>query len=587
MSEIIDARVLEIKSAISSLVDSLSQLSDQVGQNALTASTAEIRERLHDPFMFVIVGEVKAGKSSFINALLDTGEEICKVGPAPLTDSIQEIIYGEHTSEEVVNPHFKIIRKPIDILKDIAIVDTPGTNTIIEHHQEITERFIPISDLIVFVFEAKNPYRQSSWDFFDYIHEDWRKKVLFILQQKDLLGGEDLQTNMEGVRKHAAQKGMEAPRVFAVSAKQELEGEKDISGFEPLRKWIIDQVTGGKSVLLKLESHLGTVANISSKITDAIAIRKRQYLSDLAFRKEIAEALSEQKGHALRQVDILTDNLISSYDKISKEKVGALSSGLAFPKVFKRTVSSMFDKNASIKQWLSDFLKDIEVDFQERLKAKLNESVVDLAESVQQMATIIDLKIRDNKTILKEKDDIFSDIAQRRGQVLRELQSEFSQFLKGTENFKDPDLFPQSDTMSPNLAAGSGIAIVGVLLATVTSGMVFDITGGILTALGMLFAGVSLGLQRRKLVRRFRSVLESGRSKLDDDVRQKLRDYVVLVGKRIEENFTSFDNLLAEEEVAISGLESSIEDVDRRAASLAEDLISLKRDVEFAQKRQD
>ncbi|MBK7009342.1 MAG: dynamin family protein [Saprospiraceae bacterium] len=34
---------------------------------------------------------------------------------------------------------------------------TPGTNTIVAHHQEITEKFIPYSDLIVFVFEAKNP----------------------------------------------------------------------------------------------------------------------------------------------------------------------------------------------------------------------------------------------------------------------------------------------------------------------------------------------------------------------------------------------------------------------------------------------
>ncbi|MEZ4986392.1 MAG: dynamin family protein [Saprospiraceae bacterium] len=69
------------------------------------------------------------------------------------------------------------------ILRDIAIVDTPGT-TIVEHHQEITERFVPASDLIVFVFEAKNPYRQSARTFFDFIQDEWRKKVIFVLQQK-------------------------------------------------------------------------------------------------------------------------------------------------------------------------------------------------------------------------------------------------------------------------------------------------------------------------------------------------------------------------------------------------------------------
>ena len=146
--------------------------------------------------MFVIVGEVKAGKSSFINALLNTGEEICKVAPAPMTDTIQQIVYGETASEVSVNPFLRKITQPADILKEIAIVDTPGTNTIIEHHQEITERFIPSADLIVFVFEAKNPYRQSAWDFFDFINEEWRRKIIFVLQQKDLMNEADMAINV-------------------------------------------------------------------------------------------------------------------------------------------------------------------------------------------------------------------------------------------------------------------------------------------------------------------------------------------------------------------------------------------------------
>src|SRR5690625_6194695 len=80
---------------------------------------------------------------------------------------IQQIKYGKNHDEITINPFLKQIYFPDPILKEISIVDTPGTNTIIEHHQEITERFIPVADLVVFVFEAKNPYRQSAWDFLD------------------------------------------------------------------------------------------------------------------------------------------------------------------------------------------------------------------------------------------------------------------------------------------------------------------------------------------------------------------------------------------------------------------------------------
>ena len=138
----------------------------------MASTVSDLRNRINEPFMFVIVGEVKAGKSSFVNALLDTGKEICKVAPQPMTDTIQQIIYGENEDIISVNEHFKKIYQPVDILKEVAIVDTPGTNAIVDHHQEITENFVPSSDLIVFVFEAKNPYRQSAWQFFDFIHDD-------------------------------------------------------------------------------------------------------------------------------------------------------------------------------------------------------------------------------------------------------------------------------------------------------------------------------------------------------------------------------------------------------------------------------
>ena len=55
------------------LVNAVQELvltSDVIGHNELSKTISDIAQRIEDPFMFVIVGEVKAGKSSFINALL-------------------------------------------------------------------------------------------------------------------------------------------------------------------------------------------------------------------------------------------------------------------------------------------------------------------------------------------------------------------------------------------------------------------------------------------------------------------------------------------------------------------------------------
>ena len=244
--EIVDEAVRGFKARLSEAIKNLHELIQRTNSPELAENTSDLRERIQEPFMFVIVGEVKSGKSSFINALLNTGEEICKVAPDPCTDTIQQVLYGEE-NVLVINEYLKKIYHPVDILREIAIVDTPGTNTIIKHHQEITERFIPVSDLIVFVFEAKNPYRQSAWEFFDFISAEWRKKVIFVLQQSDLMEPNDLKVNLEGVARQAEKKGVMNPMVFAVSAKLALSGDSEASGIDAVIDYINTKITGGRA----------------------------------------------------------------------------------------------------------------------------------------------------------------------------------------------------------------------------------------------------------------------------------------------------------------------------------------------------
>ena len=81
-------------------IQQLFQLTKSIQNDDLTTTVKDILDRLSTPFTFVIVGEVKAGKSSFVNALLDAKKEICKVAPSPMTDTIQLITYGEEEKIE-------------------------------------------------------------------------------------------------------------------------------------------------------------------------------------------------------------------------------------------------------------------------------------------------------------------------------------------------------------------------------------------------------------------------------------------------------------------------------------------------------
>lgn len=45
--------------------------------------------------------------------------------------------------------------------EQINIVDTPGTNVILQRQQRLTEEFVPRADLLVFVLSADRPLTES------------------------------------------------------------------------------------------------------------------------------------------------------------------------------------------------------------------------------------------------------------------------------------------------------------------------------------------------------------------------------------------------------------------------------------------
>src|SRR5918997_1882312 len=96
---------------------------------------------LEELFLLVVVGEFNSGKSAFINAL--HGADVSAEGVTPTTDRITVLRHAD----EPVNRSGRdgVLPKgyPNDFLREISIVDTPGTNSIIRHHEELSRGFVP------------------------------------------------------------------------------------------------------------------------------------------------------------------------------------------------------------------------------------------------------------------------------------------------------------------------------------------------------------------------------------------------------------------------------------------------------------
>ena len=207
---------------------------------------------------------------------------------------------------------------------------------------------------------------------------------------------------------------------------------------------------------------------------------------------------------------------------------------------------------------MSSFTHRLQGEFGTGMQEKINDRVLDLAESIQQMAHTIDLQIRNSKTILANDHEIFSEIAQRRQNVLRDLREAFDQFINRTENFTTRGLVNTDSRVGTNVAAGSGVAVVGIILAAVTQGMVFDITGGVLTALGFLVAGVTLGFQRGKVLRQYRSEMDKGRKRLQEELSAELYSYIDSLREKMNDQFRKLDDLIRTETEELGQLQQDL-----------------------------
>ncbi|EFA81448.1 hypothetical protein PPL_05436 [Heterostelium album PN500] len=143
-------------------------------------------EQLKDGlFLLVVVGEFNSGKSSFLNALL--GNTYLKEGITPTTSKINILRYGDKLEHQPGrNDEQEIVKLPVNWLRDISLVDTPGTNAVVKGHQQITEHFIPRSDMVLFVTSVDRAFSESERVFLSNIRA-WRKKIVVILSKADLI----------------------------------------------------------------------------------------------------------------------------------------------------------------------------------------------------------------------------------------------------------------------------------------------------------------------------------------------------------------------------------------------------------------
>ncbi len=296
-------------------------------------------EQLTELFLLVIVGEFNAGKSAFINALI--GADVMPEGVTPTTAVINLLQYGE-TAEETMLPDGIIARSyPAAFLEEITVVDTPGTNAIIREHETLTQRFVPRSDLVLFVTSADRPFTESEREFMAEIRE-WGKKIVIILNKVDLLRDETARSEVVTFVRENIQRLLGfTPEIFPVSAllaqQAKTLGDRnpeerarlwERSQFEALERYIVESLDEEGRIRLKLLNPLGIAEHLADRYLQTTSERLTVLREDVATIENIdrqliayQEDMRRQFAYHLTRIENIVAKLITRGDAFFDDTV--------------------------------------------------------------------------------------------------------------------------------------------------------------------------------------------------------------------------------------------------------------------------
>ncbi len=314
----------------------------ELGADAESQAIVEnLTASLKEPFVFVVVGEVNVGKSTFLNALF--GQDFSRTGVMPTTD---KILFFKHGPQHLVAPitaTLDEVQVPAEFLRDFHIVDTPGTNSIENEHQEITERFVPISDLVIFVFSAMNPWGASAWQFLDKVHKHWMRNVVFVIQQCDLRSPEEMSVIIDYMSQLVRQRyGRDFP-IFPVSAKKaylarssgiDRETLMKQSGFHELEGYISRLVAQNAARLNKLVHSIRIARQLLNNINERIGSHARGAQRAASLVQELQTERELQVDRTLKKVLPALDATERDYQESCLRVAGLAEDALATKQAF-------------------------------------------------------------------------------------------------------------------------------------------------------------------------------------------------------------------------------------------------------------
>ena len=555
--------------------DTLGQLRDLLGDTAASkedrTALAESIRQLDDLFLLVVAGEFNSGKSAFVNAFL--GQELQPEGVTPTTSQIYLLKYGEVTNLVPGDKGIWVQTAPIEMLKKISIVDTPGTNAILREHEALTAEFIPRSDLVLFITSADRPFSESERTFLTQIR-DWGKKIVLLVNKVDILtrDGEQNQV-LEFVRDSAKNLVGEISAVFPISAKQAQQakaGQPQLwgkSGFEPLEQFIHDTLDDDGRFRLKLLNPLGVGLKLvrkqlSHSETDLTSLQDDRQLLDDIERQMLYYDEDMQRNFKARLSEI--DNILYAMEKRGDEFFDEM---IRFSRVTDLMRSRALEKAFETKV-VADTPKQIENRVSELVDWMVEQDLRQWTAVAEHMAQR--KEAHDNR-VVGQSGPKEGTLAYDRARLVSSIGAATQRAVETYDKDKEAAELAEvarSAVVGTGLAGAAGAAGLGLALTGGLHLVFLDVTGIVAGIAFATLGALILPARRRKAKRELEEKLAALRQKLVGSLTEQFTREMGRGAQRIEDTIAPFARFVRAESDKISAQRDELVELEAHISGL-------------------
>ncbi|MDP8924057.1 MAG: dynamin family protein, partial [Chloroflexota bacterium] len=527
---------------------------------------------LDSVFLLVVVGEFNAGKSAFVNALLR--DDVLREGVTPTTAAVTLVSHGAERRERQGSDGLVQVTAPSPILQDLRLVDTPGTNAILRHHERLTQEFVPRSDLVLFVTSADRPFTESERAFLAEIRS-WGRKVVFALNKVDLLGTpDDLRAQLDFVAAGVRQLLGFEPEIFPVSARRaraaldvadptERARQWEASGFAALEGYLQRTLDDIGRVRLKLLSPLGVAERILADQRAATTARLAVLRDDLRTSEQIERLLDLYVKDARRDFEPRLADLENVIRQMSERGTEFFEDTVRLGRIW-----DLF-KAERIR---TEFERDVVADSAEQIDRRVQDMIDWLVEQDVRLWRSISSELDRRRAAGADpaRSAVSGPFEVDRRAVLQGVAGRAREVLQRHDHHRQAQEIGTAMREAVTQASLFQAGAVGLGAATVAlvSSVAADVTG--LLAAGVL-AGVGLfilPMRKRRAQAEFRERTDELRERLTESMREELNRQLDASVQRVRDAVAPYDRFVRAERDRLDELEATLDRFGQRFTTL-------------------